>query len=133
MNRRLTLSSRRCRGDRGTVLETVIMVPLILWMVMLVAQFAIAAYTKQVLTGAVEDGAAEAALLHSSDARGQATAESLFASADGWVSAHNIDVSRDDRQVVATGEATVVKIFPLLPTITVQASSAASIEQWEAP
>ena len=53
--------NRRLRDDRGEVTATVIVVPVVLLAMLLVVQFGLAYYARQVLAGAAQDGAAAAA------------------------------------------------------------------------
>lgn len=123
---------RRGSRDRGSASVTVLMIPFIIVGMMAVVQFGIAAYARQVVAGAAQDGADTAARHNSSVAAGQATADGLVLSAGGHLmSGYSSSGSSDGEIVTIRTQADVVKVFPLFPTITVRGAGSASIERFE--
>jgi len=109
---------------------TVLMIPFIIVGMMAVVQFGIAAYARQVVAGAAQDGADTAARYNSSVGAGQATADGLATSAGGHLmSNYSSSGSSDGEIVTIRTQADVVSVFPLFPTITVRGSGSASIER----
>jgi Flp pilus assembly protein TadG len=122
---------QRCRGDRGEVTATVLMVPLVLLAMMLVVQFALAYYARQVVSGAAQDGAAAAARQHSSPGVGAALAEQLISEGAGsLLTAHSASGSSDGERVYVEASGEVVTVLPFFPAITVTATGSAAIEEF---
>lgn len=111
---------------------TTLMVPLVLLAMMLVVQFGLAFYARQVVSGASQDGAASGARRESSAGAGAALTDSLIAQAAGSiVSSHSASGSSDGQVVTVSATATVVRVFPLFPSITVRAEASATVEDFE--
>ena len=111
---------------------TVLMVPLILIAMMLVVQFGLALYARQVLAGAVQDGAATAARVDSSPAAGEALANELIVTSAGQLlSSHSTSAGSDGEQVTVSASGRVVRVLPLMPAITISATGSATIERFE--
>lgn len=126
-------SPRRGRGDRGTTSVTVLMVPFVLVGTMLVVQFGLAMYARQVVSGAAQDGAAQGALVGSSPQVGLATTDQLVAQAGGHLLSNYSSSHTSGADVVTiSASADVVKLLPVFPTITVRAVGSAPVEQFSA-
>lgn len=123
--------SGRGRSDRGEALITVLMVPFILVGMMLVVQFGLAYYTRQVMAGAAQDGAASGARVGSSAATGQVVADELAQSgASHLLTSYSSTSGSDGNVITVTTHGKVIKVFPLFPSITVSATGSASIERF---
>jgi hypothetical protein len=108
------------------------MVPLVLLTLMLVIQFGFAYHTRQVVAGAAQDGAASGARRDSSAATGAALTDSLIEQGAGsLVTSHSASGSSDGEVVTVTAQATVVRVLPLFPAITVRAQASATVEVFE--
>jgi len=113
------------------VLVTVIMVPFILIGMMLVVQFGLAYYARQVMAGAAQDGAASGAREGSSVAAGKVVTDSLVnASASQLLSSYSSSAGSDGNVITVTARGEVVRVFPLFPSITVSATGSATIERF---
>ena len=122
---------RRLRGERGEVTVTVLMVPLVLMVVLAVVQFGLAYYARQVLAGAVQDGAAAGARQDSSPGAGAALAEQLIVEGAGsLLSSHSTSGGSDGERVVVSASGQVVSVFPFWSGPTVSASGSATIEEF---
>lgn len=123
--------ARRGRSDRGEALVTVLMVPFILIGMMLVVQFGLAYYTRQVMAGAAQDGAASGARDGASAPTGQVVADELAQSgAAHLLTSYSSSSSSDGNVITVTTSGTVIKVFPLFPSITVSATGSASVERF---
>lgn len=121
----------RRRSDRGEALVTVLMVPFILIGMMLVVQFGLAYYARQVMAGAAQDGAASGARDGASAASGQVVADELAQSgASHLLTSYSSSSSSDGNVITVTTRGNVIKVFPLFPSVTVSATGSASIEQF---
>ncbi len=110
---------------------TTIMVPLIVIAVMFVVQVGLAYYARQVVAGAVQDGAATGATYGFSPADGGSTAETLIEQSAGHLTTgRSTTWTLDGDVVTVSSTATVVKVFPIFPTFTVTAESSATLEQF---
>lgn len=111
---------------------TVVLVPVVLLAVLFVVQFALAAYARQVLAGAAQDGAAAGARRGAQPADGKLIADQLIVeAAPNLLEAHTIDLSVTSNTVTVEASGQVVSLLPFLDTITVRASSTATIERFE--
>ncbi len=107
------------------------MVPFIIIGMMMVVQFGLAAYARQVIAGAAQDGADTAARQNSSVGAGLAEADALVAASGGHLlSGYSSSGSSDGEVVTIRTQANVVRVLPLFPTITVRGSGSASVEQF---
>ncbi len=126
-----TPARTRSDRDRGEVLVTTIMVPFIIIGMMLVVQFGLAMYARQVVAGAAQDGAATGALQGSSPAAGQAVTDQLVdQSAGHLLNGYSSSVSSNGDIVTVRASGNVVKVFALFPTITVSGSGSATVEEF---
>jgi Flp pilus assembly protein TadG len=122
---------RRFRGDRGNAIVSIVVLPTLLITMMLVVQFALALHARQVMAGAAQDGAATGAAVESSPAGGLAVTDQLVNSTvGGLVTSYSSSVSSNGADITITVRANATKVFPLFPTITLTASSSATIEQF---
>ena len=105
---------------------------MILLATLLVVQFALAYYARQVVAGAAHDGAAAAARQNSSGDAGVAVAESLVSEAAGsLLDSHSVTASANAETVTIEIEGEVVSLLPFFGTITVRASGSARVEQFD--
>lgn len=105
------------------------MVPFIIVASMLVVQYGLAMYARQVLSGAVQDGAAEAALDGSTPGTGQIVTDQLVSQSGGHLIVnYSSTLTTTATTVTIAAQADVVRLLPLFPAITVRAASSASIE-----
>lgn len=110
-----------------------LMVPFIIVGMMMVVQFGIAMYARQVVAGAAQDGADTGARAGSSPGQGVATTDQLVSQAGGHlITGYSSSVASDGDIVTVTAQADVVRVLPLFPTITVRASGSASVEKFVA-
>jgi Flp pilus assembly protein TadG len=110
-------------------LATVILVPVVLISMLLVVQFGLVYYARQVVAGATQDGAAAGARRGSSGDAGAALAGQLIASSAGHLlTSHSSAASSDARTVTVVSTGHVVKVLPFFPTITVHATATSTIE-----
>ena len=111
---------------------TVLMVPLVLLAVLAVVQFGLAYYARQVLAGAVQDGAAAGARQDSSPGAGAALAGQLIAEGAGaLLSSHSASGSSSGDRVVVEASGQVVSVFPFFSGPTVSATGSATVERFE--
>ena len=110
---------------------TTVMMPVIVLAVMFVVQVGLAYYTRQVVSGATQDGAATGAMYGFTPTQGAATAQDLIDQGAGHLttaSAASVSVAGD--VVTVQASATVVKVFPLFPAFTVSGESWAPVERF---
>jgi Flp pilus assembly protein TadG len=114
------------------VTATVIVIPVVLLAMLLVVQYGLAYYARQVLAGAAHDGAAAAAREQSSPAQGAALAEQLIGEAGGSVlDSYTATAASDGDTVTVTATGEVVSLLPFFGTITVKATGSANVERFE--
>jgi hypothetical protein len=107
------------------------MVPLDLRAAVLVVQFALAYYARQVVAGAAQDGAAAAARRNADPAEGVALTDQLIGEAAANLFASNQTVvSATSDAVTVTVSGKVASLLPFFGTITVRATATAPIEQF---
>ncbi len=100
---------------------------------LLVVQFGLAYHARQVVAGAAQDGAASGARRDSSAAAGAALADSLITQGAGSiVTSQAASGASDGELVTVSAQATVVRVVPLLPAITVRAQASAHLEVFNA-
>ena len=122
---------RRLRGDNGNTIVAIVVLPTLLITMMLVVQFALAMHARQVMAGAAQDGAATGAAVDSSPAAGLAVTDRLVASTvGGLINSYASSVSSNGADITVRVQANATKVFPLFPTITMTASSSATIERF---
>lgn len=117
--------------DRGEVMVTVVVVPVVVVAMMFLVQAGLTYHARQVVAGAAQDGAATGARHGASAAAGHATAEALVtAAASQLLTDHSVIPSVAGDTVTVTVTGTVIKVLPLFPTFTVSATSSASVERF---
>jgi len=108
------------------------MVPLVLIAVMLVVQFGLAYYARQVLAGAAQDGAASGARVDGSPGAGAALADSLIDQGAGaLLTSHGASGSSDGERVTVTATGEVVSLIPFLGSISVSATGSSPVEEFD--
>ncbi len=81
--------------------------------------------------GAAQDGAATGAAVESSPAAGLAVTDQLVTSTvGGLINSYSSSVSSNGADITVRVQANATKVFPLFPTITMTASSSATIERF---
>jgi len=124
---------RRFRGDRGDVIESIVVLPVLLIMMLLVVQAGLAFHARQVMSTAAQDGAATAAASDSSVGEGLALTDQLVNGAVGaLVTNYSSSAGSNGAEVTVVATANATKVFPLFPTLTLAVSASATIEQFEA-
>jgi Flp pilus assembly protein TadG len=114
------------------VTATVIVVPVVLLALLLVVQFAVAFHARQVLAGAVQDGAAAAARLEATPADGATLARQLVdAGAGALLDDTTVSVDRGAGTVTIRASGEVMSVLPFLGSITVRASATAKVEAFD--
>ena len=124
----------RVRGESGSVTAAVMVFPLLLMMVMLVIQFALAYHSKAVLTAAAQDGTRAAQAAAGDVDAGTAEAAAVVAdSAGSLIDNLDIDVALStDGDIVTTSVAgRVVSLVPI-PGLRLRVTGTASgpVEQF---
>jgi Flp pilus assembly protein TadG len=110
----------------------VIVVPVVILALMMVVQFSLAYYARQVLAGATQDGAAAAARQGSGPAAGQVLADQLINEAgSNLLASHSTSASSSGTTVTVSASGKVVSLLPFFGSITVRASGSAHIEQFD--
>lgn len=112
-------------SDSGSsAVETAIVFPGLLLVVIMFFQFGLVAYAHHVVANATQDAAVDAAT-------GSGSSVNLLASIDGIATSANVSVTGSNGdQVTTEGYATVISILPLFPEITVRASGHAAVEKF---
>lgn len=96
---------------------------------MMVVQFGLAYYARQVLSGAAQDGAAAGARRDSSPEAGRQLAENLVAqSGSSLLVGYRADVVEQGGQVTVTLRGEVVSLMPFQRSLSVVASGSAPTE-----
>jgi hypothetical protein len=99
---------------------------------LLVVQFGLAYYARQVLAGAAHDAAAAAARERSGPGQGVALAEQLIGEAAGSLfDSHAVSTASDGDTITVTATGEVVSLLPFFGTITVTATGSANVERFE--
>ncbi len=100
-------------SDRGSsVVSFVILAPVLLFLVLGVAQVAIIGHVRHVATLAATAGAGEAAAFDGTASVGESRAQAQLYAASGWVLNPSVAVTRSDTEVTATVTAEAYKILP---------------------
>ena len=110
---------------------TVIVVPVVLLAMLLVVQYGLAYYARQVVAGAAHDGAAAAARERSNPAQGRRWLSSSSAKPAGPCSTPTRRPRHDGDTVTVTATGEVVSLLPFFGTITVTATGSANVERFE--
>ena len=122
----------RGHRDRGEVTATVVMLPVVLIALMFVVQFGLNYYARQVLAGAAQDAAAAAARIGAAPSDGEALATELIGEAGASLfRSYSVEVSRDAVDVTVTASGEVVSLLPFFDSVSVQASAAATVEDFD--
>ncbi len=109
-----------------------LMIPVVLLALLLVVQFGLAYYARQVLAGAAQDGAAAAGRQGSSPAVGVNLTETLIEEAGGSLfDSHTATANGDGNLVTVQASGEVVSLLPFFGTITVHASATAKVESFD--
>ncbi len=109
-----------------------LMIPVVLLALLLVVQFGLAYYARQVLAGAAQDGAAAAGRQGSSPGAGVNLTETLIEEAGGSLFAsHTARANGDGNLVTVQASGEVVSLLPFFGTITVHASATAKVESFD--
>jgi Flp pilus assembly protein TadG len=110
----------------------VIVVPVVILALMMVVQFSLAYYARQVLAGATQDGAAAAARQGSNPGAGQMLADQLIEeAASNLFASHTTTGTATGTTVTVTATGKVVSLLPFFGSITVRASGSARIEEFD--
>lgn len=107
------------------------MVPFIIVSMMLVVQFGLAYYGRQVLAGAAQDGAATAALDGSSTGKGIEVANQLIANGGGgWIVNPTVTGARTGDVIEIRASGTAIQLVPFIPPIRITANGSATVEEF---
>lgn len=102
---------------------------MILTATLMVVQFGLAYYARQVLAGAAQDGAANGARRDSTPEQGRILTEHLVDQAgSSLLTSYRAEVTIDADRVVVTVRGEVVSLIPFRGSIPVEASGSAPIE-----
>ena len=109
-----------------------LMVPVVLLALLLVVQFGLAYYARQVLAGSAQDGAAAAGRQGSSPAAGVSLTETLIGEAGGaLLDSYTATADSDGNTVTVQVSGEVVSLLPFFGTITVDATATAKVESFD--
>ncbi len=119
--------------DRGSVAaQVVIAIPLLVMLVLLIVQFALAAYAEHIAQGAAGQALDTARTLGGTDTDGQTEAHAVLAQlATGPLTHPRVSVTRDATTVTVTITGTAENLVPG-PTLHVHAEAAGPIEEFRA-
>jgi Flp pilus assembly protein TadG len=116
---------RRCRGDRGDVVGTVILLPVVVTMVFLVIQAALVYHARSVVAAAAEDAARVAQAEGGTEGEARAVAFEVLAGSSGLVPSPAVTVERTATAVDVRVTGIVRGPIPWLhPTVTAHAGGA---------
>lgn len=119
----------RFQGDRGDVVEAVILTPLLLLMVFMVIQGALIFHARSVVTAAAQDATRAAQLENSTGAAGQAAGAQILAGSSNLLINERITVNRGADEVTTVVEAEVTSLVPLWSP-TVRATVTGPVERF---
>lgn len=116
-------------GERGSVAaQVVIAIPLLVMLVLLIVQFALAAYAEHIAQGAADQALNTARTLNATNADGQAQAQAVLAQlATGPLTHPTVSVTRDATTVTVTITGTAENLVPGF-TLRVHAEASGPIE-----
>jgi Flp pilus assembly protein TadG len=102
------------RGEAGaSVVETVLIAPALLVLLMLIVQFGLVAFAQSVARSAAEDGAAKARQFNGTTAAARATAYRELHDLGGGVVGHqSVSVTRSPTKATVTVTGTVLTLVP---------------------
>jgi Flp pilus assembly protein TadG len=110
----------------------VIVVPVVILALMMVVQFSLAYYARQVLAGATQDGAVAAARQGSNPTAGQVLADQLIdEAAHNLLASHTTSATGSGTTVTVTATGKVVSLLPFFGSITVRGAGSAHIEEFD--
>lgn len=114
--------------ERGSTTATVIVFPVVLLLLMLVLQFALAFHAKAVVTAAAQDGNRAAQLAAGDQIAGEHEATAVVAESASSLLRDvrvDVDVAADGREVTTTVDGDVVRLLPI-PGLRLQVQASAS-------
>lgn len=124
---------RRLRADErgaGTA-ELVIATPLLLLLVLLIAQFALYLHAAHIAQAAASEALSAARVSGGTTAAGNAEGQRLLTQlGDGPLGEASVDVQRNDSQAIVTITGTVTNVIPFM-TFTVHAEAVGPVEKFE--
>lgn len=123
--------SARCDGARGSVTVTVTVFPVVILLVLLVFQLALAYYAKLVVVAAAQDGLRAAQVQQGDVAAGEKVAREVVAESSGnLLSALSVRVTSGDPLTSrVTGDVAAIVPIPGL-RLTVEGSAAGPVERF---
>lgn len=99
---------------------------------LLVVQYGLAYYARQVLAGATQDGASAAARRDASPESGASLAEDLISEGGGsLLDSYSTSATSDGDTVTVVAAGEVVSLLPFFGTITVRAQATAKVESFD--
>jgi TadE-like protein len=110
----MQLRLKPCKGQ--TMLEFVLILPLLLFILLALIQFGMVLYAQNILTGAAQDGARAAANADRSIADGLYSANRTLDAGLGNVK-RDVNVTDDGTQVIAEVKAEVPAFLPLISQV----------------
>lgn len=125
---------RTSRGERGSsVVETVLIAPALLFLLMLIVQFGLVAYGQSAARSAAEDGAAKARQFGGTTAAARAKAYQQIQNLGGGVIVHPaVTVTRTPAAATVTVTGTVLTLIPGM-SFHVHETSAGPVERFVPP
>lgn len=105
-------STGRGQGERGDVVEAVILTPVLLLLVFVVVQGALVFHARSVVTAAAQDATRAAQVENSTAAAGQAAGAQILSGSSNLLVGETISVSRGVDQVTTTVSAEVTSVVP---------------------
>lgn len=107
------LHASTSRDERGSVIETVLIAPVLMFVLMLIVQFALFAHARNVAEQAAQEGAAAARAFDGSADAGQAKAENFLAQiASESIKGQSVSVTRNAEEASVTVTGTVISLVP---------------------
>lgn len=126
-------AQRRSEQGYTYLTSTVILLPLLMFLLMLIVQFAMVFHARNVAEQAAQEGAAVARRFDGSADAGKTRAEQFLADAAGrTVRGTSVSVSRRGQQASATVSGTVVSVVPGFE-LTVSESAVGPVERYVPP
>lgn len=120
----------RCRGDAGEVASTVVLMPVVLFLIMAMVQAALTWHAKTLVDAAASDGLIAVQVDGGTEADGEtAVAQLLNPSSQRLLSEVTVHASRSGESSTVNVEARVVNVIPLLP-IRVHATATGPTERF---
>lgn len=116
------------KDEGSSAVETAIVFPALLIVVIAAFQFGLIAYSHHVVASSAQSAASSAAT--ETGGVGDASGDGLLASIEGITSSRTIEVTEGPEEVTAIASARVLSLVPLVPDITVRATGTATIERF---